>query len=52
MKYSCKMPHKAAFEYIKLQSNYRWLKFSVTKVHGEIRTGSPHTGATNAGGVG
>jgi len=24
----------------------------VTIVHGEIRTGSPHTGATNAGGVG
>jgi len=23
-----------------------------TKVHGEIRTGSPPTGATNAGGVG
>jgi len=26
--------------------------FSDAKVHGEIRTGSPLTGATNAGGVG
>jgi len=29
-----------------------WLYFSDTKVNGEIRTGSPPTGATNAGGVG
>ena len=28
------------------------LYFSDTKVNGEIRTGSPPTGATNAGGVG
>ena len=29
-----------------------WLWFSDAKDHGEIRTGSPPTGATNAGGVG
>jgi len=28
------------------------LQFSDTEVHGEIRTGSPPTGVTNAGGVG
>jgi len=29
-----------------------WLWFSDAKDHGEIRTGSPPTGTTNAGGVG